>query len=113
MNDKFDMQERNMTQISTDLMNGAAANQVVTNASVKILADNAGHEFDSIKSTLNNQTGRLGQTEVEGQSVASRIAMTETSIGTLQANTINEVNSLKAQMSTVPNTTGFTQGFGQ
>ena len=39
--------------------------------------------------------------------------MIEINIGTLQTNTINEVNSLKAQMSTVPNTTGFGQGFGR
>ena len=113
VNDKFDTQERNMTQMSTDLMNGAAANQVVTNASVKILEDNSRHEFNSIENTLNSQTGRLGQTEMEGQSVANKIAMIEISISTLQTDTVNETNALKTQMSTVPNATGFGQGFGQ
>ena len=75
--DKFDTQERSMAKMSTDLINGATGNQVVTSASVKTFEDNARHEFDGIKSTLNNQTGRLGQTEVEGQSVANRIAMIE------------------------------------
>ena len=37
----------------------------------------------------------------------------EISLGTLQANTINEVNSLKTQMSTVPHIIRFGQGLGQ
>ena len=94
--DKFDTQERSMAKMRADLMNGAAPNQVVTSASVKTLKDNARNEIDSIKNPINNQTGRLGQMEVEGQPVASRIAMIEISIGTLQANTINEVSSVKA-----------------
>ena len=78
----------------------------MASASVKNLEDNARNEFNTIKNTLNNQTGRLGQTEIESQSVTSRIAMIESSINTLQAHTINEVNSLRAQMSTVPNIAG-------
>ena len=50
---------------------------------------------------------------MEGQSVASKIAMIESSISALQINTINEANAPKTQMSTVPNVAGFGQGFGQ
>ena len=57
--------------------------------------------FDVIKNTFNNQTR-----EIESQSVTNRTAMIEISMNTLQANTIVEVNSLKAQMSTAPNIAG-------
>jgi len=102
VNIKFDTQEKNMGKMSAELTSGVTVNQAVASASVKNLEDNA----HTIKNTLNNQTGRLGQNEIDSQSVASRIGMIESSINTLQAQTINELNSLKAQMSTVPNIAG-------
>ena len=72
---KFDTQERSMAKMSADLTNGAAADQVVTSASVQTLEHNARNEIDNLKNAFNNQTGRLGQTEVEGQSAADRIAI--------------------------------------
>ena len=103
---KFDTQEKNMAKMGAEMTSGVTVSQAVTSASVKNLEDNARNEFDTIKNTLNNQTGRLGQMEIESQSVASRIAMIESSINTLQAHTINEVNSLKAQLTTIPNIAG-------
>ena len=75
--DKFGVQEKSMAKMSAELTSGVTVNQAVTSASVKNLEDNARNEFDTIKNTLNNQTGRLGQTEIDSQSVASRIAMIE------------------------------------
>ena len=104
--DKFDVQEKSMAKMSAQITSGVTVNQAVTSANVKNLEDNVRNEFDTIKNTLNNQTGRLRQTEIDSQSVASRIAMIESSINTLQAHTIYEVNSLKAQLSTMPNIAG-------
>ena len=56
--DKFDTQERSMAKMNADLTNGAAANQVVTSASVKTLEDNARNEIDSLKNALNNRADR-------------------------------------------------------
>ena len=72
---KFDTQEKSMAKMSAELTSGVTVNQAVTSASVKNLEDNARNEFDTIKNTLNNQTGRLGRTGIDSQSAASRIVM--------------------------------------
>ena len=95
-----------MINLSAELTSRVTVNQAVTSASVKSLEDNARNEFDTIKNTLNNQTGRSGQTEIDSQSVASRIGLSENSINTPQTHTINEVKFPKAQMSIVPNIAG-------
>ena len=57
---KFDTQEKNMAKMSAELTSGVTVNQAVASASVENLEDNARNEVDTIKNTLNNQTGTLG-----------------------------------------------------